>query len=196
MLFRSITLELMADRNLDGAVEDNEVVAQSILLSPPYTGSMPIQAIVDYVTENGETPEQLAMRLKVKATDGVGNATVLERPLQLLRNAPPEVTGIRVLDQRGFSLGLIDEITEGREVVLDVVARDLEAGVDTASLFVALASRMRMKVLWRLLPWVKTRLYHSAFIIKYLRVSQENVFTLKLRLKMLMVMSGRFQRRF
>ncbi|MCI2285225.1 IPT/TIG domain-containing protein [Colwellia sp. MSW7] len=48
---------------------------------------------------------------------------------------PPEVTDIKILDQRGNNLGSIAEITQGREFVVDVVANDPEVGVDSVTLY-------------------------------------------------------------
>ena len=66
--------------------------------------------------------------------------TVEHRAVTLLKNEPPQIADIQVLDARGFSLGAAGEITEGREIVVNVLASDRETGVDSVRLFEALGA--------------------------------------------------------
>ena len=55
--------------------------------------------------------------------------------MTLRRNQRPEVNAIKLLDARGFAMGPVTEITEGRGLVVQVQASDPEVGVQNASLF-------------------------------------------------------------
>ncbi len=51
-------------------------------------------------------------------------------------DSPPQITWIRILDSRGFNLGdTLSEITEGRQIVVNIVASDPEVGVEAAGLY-------------------------------------------------------------
>ena len=136
----SVRLSLFADADLNGVFDDAEVVEETIMLSAPFSGSIALRAIDDYVADPANAPDQLAMMFKVIARDGIGNETVKTLPVTMLRNTVPEVTGIRPLDSRGFSLGVVDEIAEGHGLIFNVLARDAEAGVDSAALYIAIGT--------------------------------------------------------
>jgi len=130
---------LIADKNNDGSFDSNEEVYQRVLVSPPYTGSVLVDTIQSYMGEQyDENLSQLGLQLKISASDGAGNTTSLTRNITLLRNAKPEVTAIQVLDNLGYNLGGVTEVTEGRSIVINVIAEDAEAGIDSASLYQAL----------------------------------------------------------
>ncbi|MFC1748126.1 Ig-like domain-containing protein, partial [Pseudomonadota bacterium] len=134
----TVQAELFADLDQEAGFES--VVALQLMKEPPYTGSIRLKSIPEYLGEDAAVGvTQLDMQLVVKARDGAGNESVLTRPVTLVRNAPPQVTQIQVLDQRGFSLGSnITEVTEGRGIVINVIAQDPEVGVDSVSLYQSL----------------------------------------------------------
>ncbi|MCG8435138.1 MAG: Ig-like domain-containing protein, partial [Gammaproteobacteria bacterium] len=138
----TVQLSLFADSDLDDSNIPDKSVALLQLLSPPYTGSIALQTIEDYLDKSKVSEEviaqtsQLNLELRILARDGAGNTTTLQpRPITLVRNAPPEVKQIQVLDARGFNLGPVTEITEGRGIIIHVIASDPEVGVDSARLF-------------------------------------------------------------
>ena len=138
----SVNALLYADRDQDGVFGENEVVSQEVLLTPPYSGTINVSTISEYLGlgegEDDGSVNQLAMRFVVRATDGVGNDSEVFVPATLRRNAPPEVTRMQLLDKRGFSLGEVNEITEAREFIVNVLASDAEVGVDSVTLYQAL----------------------------------------------------------
>jgi hypothetical protein len=136
----SVQLELFADLDGDGAFSTQEQVASRVLLSGPYAGSQTVATIAEYLglQDDADTPDSLDMLLRATAFDGIGNLTPVDAPITLVRNSPPEVTAVRVLDSRGFSMGSIDAITEGRAIVVNVQATDAEVGVDSATLYYAI----------------------------------------------------------
>ena len=76
-----------------------------------------------------------------RSSDGAGNQSEEIRPLTLVANQPPSVKQIQILDFRGFNLGdALTEITEGRGIVVHVIASDPEVGVDSVRLYRALGS--------------------------------------------------------
>jgi len=131
----SLSLELFVDTNLNGEFENNELREQQRLIAPPYFGSVNVDTIAAYLDQSEDLPEQLAMQLRVRAFDGAGNESLDARLLTLVKNSPPSINDIRVLDERGNNLGILTSITEGREFVLSVVASDPEVGVDRVQLF-------------------------------------------------------------
>ncbi|MEJ2592879.1 MAG: Ig-like domain-containing protein, partial [Candidatus Thiodiazotropha sp.] len=136
----SVRAVLYADLNQDGNFADGEQIADRLMLSPPYTGTQAIRTIAEYLSLQADdpVPAQLAMQFQVTAKDEIGNQTRVEVPVQLVGNQPPEVNDIRLLDSRGFSMGDISEITEGRGIVVNVVASDPEVGVDATTLYYAI----------------------------------------------------------
>ncbi|MGD8913820.1 MAG: Ig-like domain-containing protein, partial [Candidatus Thiodiazotropha sp.] len=122
---------------------NGNLVSQLIFTSPPYSGSLRVETIEDYVGADAAVGlTALPLELTVTAFDGAGNPAVVNRPVTLTRNSPPEVTAIQVLDQRGFSLGNnITEVTEGRGIVINVVATDPEVGVGSVRLFQSLTGQ-------------------------------------------------------
>ncbi|MEE4252165.1 MAG: IPT/TIG domain-containing protein, partial [Alcanivoracaceae bacterium] len=118
--------------------EDSEAVASRIFLGPPYQGEFNLGSFRDYLGAAADTVQQLEARLKVSARDGAGNETVRYAAVTLLRNQPPEVNAIDILDVRGFNLGSsLDRITENRGIVVSVQASDLESGVERVRLYQA-----------------------------------------------------------
>src|SRR5262249_44715754 len=64
--------------------------------------------------------------------------SVQSRPVNLVKNEPPQVKDIQILDRRGFSLGsALTEVTEGRNILVHVVASDREIGGDSVKLYQA-----------------------------------------------------------
>ncbi|HED40633.1 MAG TPA: hypothetical protein ENJ13_09420, partial [Chromatiales bacterium] len=130
---------LLADKNNDGNFTADEEVYQRILTTPPYSGTVPVDTVQTYMGNLYDANiTQLSLQLKVSANDGAGNTTALTRNVTLLRNAKPQVSAIQVLDNLGYNMGSITEVTEGRSIVINVVADDPEAGIDSASLYQAL----------------------------------------------------------
>ena len=142
-LFRT---ELYVDTNQDGSFSDNEQVKQNLQLSPPYAGSIGVETIDAYLGADDDTITQLLMQLRLIAEDGAGNKTVVNRPVILRRNAPPQVQAIQILDRRGYSLGSLTSITEGREIIASILASDTEVGVDTA-LCISLLVKLLLKTM-------------------------------------------------
>ena len=136
----TVRAQLFVDLNQNGSFTEQEAVSLQTFSSPPYTGSLRVETLADYLGEDAAVGvDQLAMQLTITASDGAGNQSVASRPVTLKRNSPPQVTDIQVLDQRGFSLGTaITEVTEGRGIVINVVASDPEVGVDSIRLFQSL----------------------------------------------------------
>ncbi|MEZ4247306.1 MAG: Ig-like domain-containing protein [Polyangiales bacterium] len=145
-----VEARLFVDRHGDGTFDgvgvdettaDDDMVATRLMREAPYFGTFRVQSIADYLAldPGPEALPSLPMLIEIRARDGAGNVSSVQRPVLLRRNEPPQVEQIQVLDSRGFNLGAgATELTEGREIVLNVVARDLEVGVDSARLFVAL----------------------------------------------------------
>ncbi|MCK5020959.1 MAG: hypothetical protein KAS32_28350, partial [Candidatus Peribacteraceae bacterium] len=133
---------LFVDKNLDGSFEDQEEVARRLIFSPPFNGSLVVKKIEEYLgVEAAQGVEQLALLLKFSAQDGAGNKSEVTRPVTLVRNQPPEVRKIQILDFRGYNLGdTLAEITEGRGIVVNVIASDREVGVDAVRLYQAVGS--------------------------------------------------------
>ena len=68
----------------------------------------------------------------------------------------PEVTELQVLDARGFNLGqALSSVTEGRGIVVNVVASDREEGVDSVRLYRALnaSGQGRASASWSARTW-------------------------------------------
>ena len=99
---------------------------------------MPVATIAEYT--KGVDLDSLALQLRITASDGIGNQAVKSVPVTLVKNRAPEITGMKILDSRGFNLGVIETMAEGREYVVNVLARDPEIGVDSARLFYAIAA--------------------------------------------------------
>ena len=128
----SVKLQLAADSNNDGLFDDSEIKHTKVLLAPPYSGAMSVESIEDYTDQQIDL---LPLQFTVIAQDGAGNQSIVTRALNLVRNQPPVVTGFQVLDQRGQSLGAVQEMTEGREFIVHVLASDQEVGVDSVTLY-------------------------------------------------------------
>ena len=141
----SVQVTLLADRDnsLVGpggspGFEPHEAVFSRVLLSPPFDGVLEIKAIADYINPDAGNPTELALALQVKATDGAGNSVSERLEFTLVENAPPVVEEIQILDHRGFNLGAaLAEIAEGRQIIVNIVASDAEAGVDAVRLYSA-----------------------------------------------------------
>jgi len=132
----TLKVALLADKDADGQFSAAEEVAQRLLLAPPHIGTIAVKSLAAYLGAAAEGVDQLALLLKFTATDGAGNQSEVSRPVTLVRNQPPQVEQIQILDSRGFNLGHgLAEITEGRGIVVNVIASDREAGVDAVSLF-------------------------------------------------------------
>jgi len=135
----TVQVSLFVDKDSDGAFTIAERVHQLQLLAAPYAGSISVASIEDYLGAAGENVDQLSMLFEVRARDGAGNETRVERPVTLVRNTPPEIRQLQILDARGYSLGsALTEVTEGRGIIVHVLANDAEAGVDGARLFMRL----------------------------------------------------------
>src|SRR3989338_1728720 len=134
----SVGLGLYVDRNADGSFSAEERVVDRLMLSAPFFGSLPLAKISDYLKRTDNLPEALPMQLQIIARDAAGNESRQNIPISLKRNQPPEVNAIKLLDARGFAMGQVSELTEGRGVVIQVQASDPEVGVDSASLFYAI----------------------------------------------------------
>ena len=116
-----------------------EIVYQRDVIRPPYAGTIPLGSIEDYMGDAyTDAVTQLPLKLEISANDGAGNPSVAtHNDIVMLRNAIPTVTGINILDKEGYSLGNITEVTEGRDIVVNVLAEDPEVGVDSAVLYQA-----------------------------------------------------------
>ena len=138
----TVSIKFFADKNDDGSFTEGELVESRIMLTPPYSGSQAVKTIAEYIGAQADDPipDQLAMSLRVTARDGIGNESLVQIPMILVRNQLPEVTDIQVLDARGFFLGQIEEITEGRGIILNVLAKDPEIGVDNATLYYSIGA--------------------------------------------------------
>ncbi|RFA32307.1 hypothetical protein CAL65_20005 [Alkalilimnicola ehrlichii] len=137
----TVTFELLADTAGSGNFDEADVIARRLLLAAPYAAELKLASLADYLGEAAEGVEQLNLQLRVHAMDGAGNESQEQVPVTLMRNQPPTVTGIDILDSRGFSLGReLAEITENRGIVVHVTAQDPEAGVDSVRLFRAITA--------------------------------------------------------
>ena len=131
----TVRVDLSADANHDNQFTPDESVSQRLLLEPPYQGSITVGAVEDYTQED---VDQIAMRLTFTALDGAGNLRSEDRPVMLVRNQPPQVDKIQVLDFRGYNMGdTLQEVTEGRGIVVTAIASDPEAGVDGVTFYQA-----------------------------------------------------------
>ncbi|MDA8142310.1 MAG: Ig-like domain-containing protein, partial [Desulfobacteraceae bacterium] len=127
----SLRIDLLVDKN-------SEQVYQRVMLEAPYQGSIPVGTIDSYTQDN---LDQLYMLMRFVAVDGAGNQTVVTRPVTLIRNQPPQVTKIQILDSHGNNIGdSVTTITEGREIVVSVIANDPEVGVDNVTLYKAMGA--------------------------------------------------------
>jgi hypothetical protein len=132
------TVRLFADRDLDGNFSADEELYQRVMLAPPYAGSIPLSSMAAIMSENFDPLlGQLPLSLQLSANDGAGNQSVATRSVNLLKNSLPEVTSIQFLDAEGYNLGNVSEVTEGREIVVNVLATDAEAGIDSITLYSA-----------------------------------------------------------
>ena len=131
----SVGLGLYVDRDGDGTYADNERVVDRLMLSAPFIGSLPLNTIAEYLGRTDNLPDALPMQLQITARDASGNETRERIVVTLRRNQVPEINAIKLLDARGFAMGEVSELTEGRGVVIQVQASDPEVGVDSASLF-------------------------------------------------------------
>ena len=134
----TVKVEVAVDINGDGQFTPDEVIAQRTLLNPPYAGSISIGTLSDYLGDKAAGVDHLPLQLTITAQDGAGNQSVVTRPVMLVRNQPPSIDGIEILDDQGYSLGTnVSQITEGRNIVVQVAAHDPEAGVQSARLYQA-----------------------------------------------------------
>jgi hypothetical protein len=133
----SVELALYADLNGDNSFTEDERQESTVMTAGPFVNSFALRSIANYLAQSASKPEELAMSLRIIASDGVGNKTTREMPLTLKRNTPPVVNQLLVLNSRGESLGNLAEISEGREIVIVVNSNDAEAGVDLVALYQA-----------------------------------------------------------
>ncbi|MBA3980014.1 MAG: hypothetical protein C0462_05360, partial [Alcanivorax sp.] len=135
----SVLAELLIDLDRDGTVAEHEVTDSIAFVAAPYQSAFTLRDFSHYFGAAAEEVSSVAARLRITARDGAGNVTIEQVPLTILRNQPPEVTAINILDSRGFSLGsAVSEITEGRRIIVAVEAEDLESGVERVTLYRAL----------------------------------------------------------
>ncbi|MCA9611861.1 MAG: hypothetical protein KC586_03780, partial [Myxococcales bacterium] len=125
-----VEARLFVDRHGDGTFDgvgvdettaDDDMVATRLMREAPYFGTFRVQSIADYLAldPGPEALPSLPMLIEIRARDGAGNVSSVQRPVLLRRNEPPQVEQIQVLDSRGFNLGAgATELTEGREIVL------------------------------------------------------------------------------
>ena len=86
-----------------------------------------VPTLAQLVGNAPELPSSLSLVFKAEAIDGAGNISSAVRVLRLVRNAPPVIDAIRVLDNRGNDMGnALSELTEGRAIVIEVRANDPE----------------------------------------------------------------------
>lgn len=115
---------------------NGEQVNHLLLTSPPFQGNIPLKTLEAYLGESAANLKKVDMVLHFKALDGAGNPAAVDRSVVLMRNTPPSVQALQILDSRGYNLGnTMTEITEGREIVVNVIATDPEAGIDTVRLY-------------------------------------------------------------
>ncbi|WP_443190685.1 Ig-like domain-containing protein [Pseudomonas indica] len=136
----SVGLGLYVDRDADGQFVDGERVADRLMITAPFFGSLPLGSIAEYLGRTDALPDALSMQLRITARDGAGNETVQNIPVTLRKNQLPEVNAIKLLDARGFAMGDVSSLTEGRGIVIQVQASDPEVGVDSASLFYSIGA--------------------------------------------------------
>ncbi|MCG8590275.1 MAG: IPT/TIG domain-containing protein, partial [Proteobacteria bacterium] len=131
----NVNVAVLADLDADGTFEDTEVVTERVLFGAPYQGQLPVGSFQELLGPDS-TASELELEFRMVAKDGAGNTSEERRPVTLVRNAPPTVADIQILDNRGFLLGAgIAEVTEGRNVLVNVVATDPEVGVASVRLF-------------------------------------------------------------
>src|SRR5690606_16160777 len=141
----TVRVQLFADKNGDGEFTEEEEVGQSLLLAPPFAGSLPVGTISGYLpqVDAQQLPDALPLLFKATALDGAGNISVEERTAILVQNVPPQVQEIQILDKRGFNLGSdFAEVPSGREIIVNVIANDPESGVAQVTLWQSQASKL------------------------------------------------------
>ena len=136
-----VRVQLLKNYIGSAEINENNILSQRLLLAGPYTGSLELGTIEDYVGDQvSEVPSSMALWFRVEAIDGAGNTSSEVISITMVRNQPPIVTGVRYLDSRGFGMGVIESVTEGRGILVQVLAEDPEAGVASANLYYSINS--------------------------------------------------------
>ena len=132
----SVVARLFADADDNGVLAENELLSSQVFPKGPFVGQFPLRSLAQYFKQ--EVPNTPRLAIELVAKDGAGNTSRDTRFVALQQNEPPVVRDIRILDHRGFNLGVaLSAVTEGRNILVDVVATDREIGVDSTELFVA-----------------------------------------------------------
>jgi hypothetical protein len=66
----TVRIFLLADKNSDGEFTPEEEVLQRLLLNPPFHGTLLVGTIEGYLGSHNETVDQLALLLRIQASDG------------------------------------------------------------------------------------------------------------------------------
>ncbi|MBK6810760.1 MAG: hypothetical protein IPG81_18050 [Sandaracinaceae bacterium] len=140
----SVTARVFADKNRDGTFAEDEDVGVRLMTALPFVGSLSMRTIAEYAGAE-DVGTTLPLQVIFTAVDGAGNESVATRQVTLIKNEPPTVERIQVLDARGFSLGSsVTQLTEGRGIVVQIVARDVEIGVESVRLYMAVGDTVEV----------------------------------------------------
>lgn len=132
-----VRVALGYDRNQNTVLETSEIINDQYLMSAPYAGVLALGTLETYLGVEAANDSEIDLKLLVSAFDGAGNVSTETLPVTLRRNAPPTVNSIRILDRKGNLLVDQSSVTQGREILVEVIASDDEAGVEMASLYQA-----------------------------------------------------------
>ncbi|WP_198590469.1 Ig-like domain-containing protein, partial [Shewanella sp. 10N.286.52.B9] len=133
----NLLLNFYADKDLDGSLSDLELIAQKYLFSAPYSGRIQLDTIDSYTGENLNV-DSLPMALEVIASDGANNKNQKRIQFSLRANSKPVVDNIQLMDSNGELQSHFEEITRGRDFVINVLASDAEKGINKITLLRAI----------------------------------------------------------
>ncbi|KPA12609.1 Cell surface receptor IPT/TIG domain protein, partial [Candidatus Magnetomorum sp. HK-1] len=135
----SATIKLFADMDGSGIFSEEELISQQIKFIAPFKGTFILKSINEYLINNTYETEYLMLQIKVTAIDGAGNTGEKSCQVRLIRNRPPEIRHIQILNSKGFKLSdSLETITEGRDIIVNVIAYDQEKGIDNITLYQAI----------------------------------------------------------
>ena len=131
----AINTELGIDKNSNGKLESNEVIAQNFLGKAPYNGSFK----APHLDSLGVDTDSVTALLVATVNDGAGNQSIATRSIRIKANTVPNIDAIELIDQNGL-LFAEPEIVVGRTYKVQVRATDVESGIDKVTLYKAIGS--------------------------------------------------------
>lgn len=130
----SVNIRLYFDKNNNGNLEINELVGQSYSTVNPYSGTINLPNFVSLGIDPTVTDE-LNLVFEAVAKDGAGNTANQRNSLKFRVNSAPQVNDLRLLDINGLAFPNKTELTVGRNYIVNVLAQDLETGIDSLTLY-------------------------------------------------------------